>query len=201
VTRNVYGALVLNTDQLMFVDVDRKEQPKAASGGGGFLGSLFGKPKAPEPAPADDQIEVIRRVAERHGLSARLYETAAGYRVIVTSAPFKAGTNETEVLLAEFQADPLYMRLCRLQESFRARLTPKPFRIEYANPPVEFPFETPADQAKHDRWVAGYDAKSAPFATCRLMETIGPAVVLPEFDEMIRFHDHETKANRPLVLA
>ena len=200
VTRNVYGALVLNTDHLMFVDVDRKESPKPA-GSGGLFSSLFGKPKAPEPAPIDPAVAWMRGVAESHNLSARFYETAAGYRLIVTNAPFKAGSDETEALLGEFRADPLYMRLCRMQESFRARLTPKPFRIEYSNPPVEFPFETPADQAKQDRWVAGYEAKSAPFATCRFMETFGATNVLPEFEELVRFHDEATKANRPLGLA
>ncbi len=201
VTRNSYGALILNTDRLMFVDVDRPAQSSSSNGGGGgFFASLFARPKPPAPAPPDPLIAAMKNVAARHNLSGRLYETAAGYRLMITSAPFKAGTNETEALLAEFRADPLYMRLCRLQESFRARLTPKPFRIDSRNPPVEFPFETAADQAKHDRWVAEYNKKSAQFSTCRLLENLGRDVA-PEFSELIEYHDLETKAASGLPLA
>src|SRR5579884_2054294 len=58
VTRNVYGAEVLNTRDLMFVDIDRE--------GGGV--------------PRD-----IQNIAGRRGLSVRAYKTAAGYRAIVTN--------------------------------------------------------------------------------------------------------------------
>src|SRR5262249_31921798 len=49
VTRNVYGALVLNTSRLMFVDVDHKKAPPKS--GGGLLSSLFGKSSKPETPP------------------------------------------------------------------------------------------------------------------------------------------------------
>jgi len=198
VTRNAYGALVLNTDRLMFVDIDRKAAPAPSSGG--FFSSLFGKPK-PAPAQADPAIDAIAAVAARHDFSGRLYETSAGYRLMITNATIKAGTDEAEAVLAEFKTDPLYMRLCRMQESYRARLTPKPYRIDYPNPPGEFPFETPKDQARHDQWVAGYDAKSRLFATCRLVQEIGSAHAQPEFAQLIHYHDQETKATSGLPLA
>ena len=194
VTRNVYGALVLNTDRMMFVDVDRKNQPSSS---GGFMASLFGKPKTPSGSVIDE----LKAVAGRHDLSGRIYETAAGYRLLITSAAFEAGSNETEVLLGEFKADPLYMRVCRMQESFRARLTPKPFRMEYSTPPVDFPYETPAAQAEQDRWVRGYDALAAAFATCKLVDTFGAGKTLPEFGELIQYHDEQTKAGSSMALA
>jgi len=199
VTRNVYGALVLNTERLMFVDVDRKDTPKTS--GGGLFASLFGKPKPTAPASANPLIDAMKEVSVRHGLSGRLYETAAGYRLLITSAAFQAGTDETEMLLNEFHSDPLYIRLCRMQESFRARLTPKPFRIDFRTPPGEFPFETPSDQAAQDRWVAEYEAKSRLFATCRFVESIGGSVVAPGFDELIQYHDSESKASSGMQLA
>ena len=42
ITRNSYGCLVLNTAQIMFVDVDA---PEPKSSGGGFFAGLFGKEK------------------------------------------------------------------------------------------------------------------------------------------------------------
>lgn len=189
VTRNSYGALVLNTDHMMFVDVDRKITPHRK---GGLLSSLFGKSKT-EPVN-DPLIDAMRAVTDRHKLAARLYETAAGYRLIVTSVPFQAGSTEAETLLAEFHSDPLYVRLCRMQESFRARLTPKPWRCDFHAPPVEFPFETADDQNRFDNWEREYNAKGASFATCRFISDLGSGSVNPGFRELIDYHDHESKA-------
>jgi hypothetical protein len=196
VTRNAYGALVLNTDHMMFADVDRRA---AAPAKGGLLASLFGKSKT---EPVDDPlIENMRAVTDRHKLAARLYQTAAGYRLIVTSAPFQAGSTEAETLLAEFHSDPLYIRLCRMQESFRARLTPKPWRCQFHVPPVEFPFETADDRSRFENWEREYHAKSAAFATCRFISELGSGGVNPDFRDLIDYHDQESKALAPHKLA
>jgi hypothetical protein len=201
VTRNVYGALVLNADRLMFVDVDRKgASPNVGAALGKMVSSLFGKPKV-EPPASNPILEAMNEVAQRHDLSARVYETAAGYRLLITSAPFEATSSEAEALLTEFDSDPLYVRLCRSQECFRARLTPKPWRCAMPNPPVEFPFETPEDQERSRRWEADYNAKTTSFATCRYVATVGTGSGSPDFDELIQYHDQETKAAADLRLA
>jgi len=186
VTRNNYGALVLNTDRLMFVDVDRKTAPKT-----GMLSSLFGKPKTPAQDPL---IEGMNTVTRRHKLAARLYETAAGYRLIITNAPFKPGSTDAEALLGEYNSDPLYVRLCRMQESFRARLTPKPWRCHFRPPPVEFPFETADARHKFENWEREYSSKAGAFATCRFVSELGSGSVDRGFKELIDYHDHETKS-------
>ena len=188
-TRNAYGALVLNTDHMMFVDVDRKT---AAHAKGGLFSSLFGKSKT--ESANGPLIDAMRAVTDRNKLAARLYETAAGYRLIVTSASFQAGSKEAETLLAEFHSDPLYIRLCRMQESFRARLTPKPWRCQFHAPPVEFPFETADDQSRFEKWEREYDAKGASFATCRFICELGSGGVNPDFRDLIDYHDQESKA-------
>jgi hypothetical protein len=196
VTRNAYGALVLNTDELMFVDIDR--QPAATGNVVSNLLSLFRKPAAP---PADPELEGIRRVAERHGLLARVYQTAAGYRALIANRTLRAGSSESETLFRDFGADPMYVRLCRLQDSFRARLTPKPWRCGFRNPPVEFPFETPQDEAKFKRWESEYTQRAGNYATCRFLATVGPGLAASEFSELIAYHDRETKATSSQQLA
>jgi hypothetical protein len=172
VTRNLYGALVLNVDHLMFVDIDQ-----------------------------GNALDSIRTVAERHNLSARVYRTAGGFRVIVPHVRYAPNTPETDALLTEFRSDPLYMRLCRTQCSFRARLTPKPWRCNFRKPPVEFPFETPQAATQFRQWEAEYDRHSAPYATCRYEITFGGVRILPEFETLIEYHDQETRANANLPLA
>lgn len=195
VTRNAYGALVLNTDRMMFVDIDRKAAPPKSPG---LFSSLFGKPK---PAPAEDPVTAeLAAITTRHKLGARLYETAAGYRIIITSAPFTPGSQEAEALLTEYKSDPLYTRLCRLQESFRARLTPKPWRCNFPKHYPEFPFETPSEQTHAQAWETEYTSKSAPYATCRFIAEYGPSPN-PAFKPLIDFHDTQTKATVTQPLA
>jgi hypothetical protein len=202
VTRNAYGALVLNAASLMFVDVDvdRKTQD-AGRNRGGIFASLFGKPAKPAPPPPDPRVDGFRKVAERHALSARVYETAAGYRLAITNLAFQAGSAEAERILREFGSDPLYIRLCRQQDSFRARLTPKPWRCGYYQLNVKFPFETPDAESQYHRWEADYNSKCSSYATCRYLATLGAGIVAPEFSELIRHHDRETKSTSPLPLA
>ena len=189
VTRNAYGALVLNTDQMMFVDVDRKTAPSKF---GSIFSSLFGKSKS---VPAQDPvIDELAQITRSHNLGARLYETAAGYRLILTSEPFKAGSAPAETLLVEYKSDPLYIRLCRMQESFRARLTPKPWRCGCDEPYLDYPFETPSDQELAHQWETKYNSKSAAFSTCRFISTLGSESIHTDFKELIEYHDKETKA-------
>jgi hypothetical protein len=176
VTRNSYGSLVLNTDELLFADVDTN-------------------------SPTDrGPLDRVANVAGRHGLSLRLYQTAAGYRAMVTNRRIQGGGDEAEALLNEFGSDPLYMRLCRTQQSFRARLTPKPWRAGTPKPPVKFPFENDGAETAFRRWEEGYNAGIVRYATCRLIRTAGDEVE-PGFATLIEYHDRETKAASSLPLA
>jgi hypothetical protein len=170
VTRNSYGSLVLNTDELMFADVDEKTPDHVA------------------------------RVASRHGLSVRVYQTAAGYRAMVTNRRIRGGGDEAEAILNEFGSDPLYMRLCRTQQSFRARLTPKPWRAGTRKPPVKFPFEDRGAESAFRQWESEYTGAIGAYATCRLINTLGNEVD-PVFTSLIEYHDRETKAGSNLTLA
>jgi hypothetical protein len=142
----------------------------------------------------------VERVAARHGLSGRFYRTAAGYRVILTDRKYAPGSPDSEALLKEFGADKMYARLCKMQASFRARLTPKPWRCEFHKPYIRFPFESPADEKTMQDWVVKYDQKCSAYATCQLVSTFG-SQVLPEFSELIGYHDQVTRAQSGLRLA
>jgi hypothetical protein len=223
ITRNAYGALVLNTRDLMFVDIDREGSPAPVAAAVqdiaqeliSGLSSLFGKPKPPTPPPVqppvqppaqhgfvmDSVVTEIQRVAERNNLSVRIYKTAAGYRVLIFNMRFDPSSTQSETLLREFGSDALYIRLCKMQESFRARLTPKPWRLGMPQPPVSFPFEGANEEARFYEWVGKYTAASARFATCRFVAGFGSGPLDPGLQPLIAYHDRETKIGSPLPLA
>jgi hypothetical protein len=99
VTRNAYGAVVLNTRDFVDIDRDDKQSTGIVSG----IRSLFCGSRSAHTVLTD-----IQRVAERNNLAGRVYKTAAGYRVLITNAAFQAGSHQTEDLLRQFGADPLY---------------------------------------------------------------------------------------------
>ncbi len=97
-------------------------------------------------------------------------------------------------------ADPAFIKLCRAQRSFRARLTPKPWRIGQSQPPIQFPRETPRDEERFHRWLSGYESASADWATCRLLEA-GINNVHEKIQPLLTLHDESTKATTALPLA
>jgi len=201
ITRNVYGAEVLNCASLMFLDVDSGDVTDSPAALDLFSGlrSLFGTPASPpvKSSPAETKME---GVARQHNLGLRIYRTAAGYRGIVTNLAFDPRSAQTRALLHDFACDPLYVRLCQAQQSFRARLTPKPWRCGLAAPPVSFPFEGPAEEDAFQQWLRRYRANSAGNATCRLVRAIGPAAQ-GDAALLIERHDRDTKAASRLPLA
>ncbi|MGH2485254.1 MAG: hypothetical protein ACRDHE_04485, partial [Ktedonobacterales bacterium] len=134
ITRNLYGALVLNTSRTMFIDIDFAPASLGARTGG-LLHWLRGKRAA---APPDEpRLQQVRQwAAGRPDLGLRAYRTFAGLRCVVTSQVFDPTAPQTLELLQTIGSDPLYVRLCQAQGCFRARLTPKPWRCRTSVPPA-----------------------------------------------------------------
>lgn len=202
VTRNAYGSLVLNTSRVMFVDIDF---PGISVGEGlkYFFARLFGRagpsPESNREQQAQDKLR--RFLDERPDWGVRVYRTQAGLRVLVTHALFDPQSDQTRALLEQFGCDPLYVRLCKAQECFRARLTPKPWRCgHYANT-LKYPFENADHAEQFARWNADYATRQKGYATCRCLGTLGNGVVAPQVERIIEFHDYATRCNEPLPLA
>ncbi len=204
ITRNAYGALVLNTTRLMFIDVDFPfKSPVLVSGPLSLffelLARLFGK-ETEDPADALQQKLIDLARANLH-YAFRIYRTRAGFRCIVINKPIDPASLESQSLLDAFGADPLYVRLCKNQECFRARLTPKPWRCGARKPPNRFPWDNAEDERTYRAWQQQYEAKSRPFATCRIIEQIGTAHPDAALVPLLDFHDKLTKAASGLDLA
>ncbi len=192
ITRNSYGSLVLNTSRVMFVDVDVPSAVTLGSFTRSIWDKLRGKSTPPQ-ADGDLQLQRIEAVGrERPGLGYRVYRTAGGYRVLITSDLYDPMSPESEKLLAAFGSDPLYTRLCKAQECFRARLSAKFWRCGARRPPSRFPWATADQEQQYRKWEEAYHRRANRFATCQLIGTFGPPEVCEAVRPILEMHDNLT---------
>lgn len=203
VTRNRYGALVLNCPEIVFVDIDDPAPPRSSVPLWSRLAVMFGAPRPPGPVPAgsEESFARIRNWASANPARAfRVYRTRAGFRLLFTDAPLSPLDPRARLLFEELGADPLYARLTTSQSCYRARLTPKPWRLGMPRPPASYPFRDAREQGELEAWCGEYHAKSAAYRVCSLVKEFGPP---PEgrFAKVVDFHDRLTacRANCPLA--
>ena len=254
VTRNRYGAAVLNTDVLLISDVDlppeitgRTTSADTRSAGvgkrPGLLSRLLGGGRAErdvdngssgegrggaaeasgaaahgtDAASADlpDELggqgagergrahaqilESIREFGRRHpDLGVRAYRTRNGFRLLVSGTGAHPASDRARALMEEVRSDQLYMLLCRVHDTYRARLTPKPWRVGADR--FESLGTRSAKDPEHSDWVRRYGEASAQVAVCRLLEVTGPAPSALE-QRIIDLHDRATRPEAGLPLA
>jgi hypothetical protein len=194
ITRNHYGSVVLNARRALFIDVDmpnpgNKRQEEAAANREiqGIWKSTF-----------DDLCMVLEN---ERGTGFRIYRTAAGFRILAISQEFEPGSDPSNELMSTVGADDAFVRLCGSQKTFRARLTPKPWRCGTTRPPNDFPRATADEEERFAEWLRHYDSLSKKHATCQYLGEVGSSTVHERVAPIIEFHDRFTKAFDDLVLA
>jgi hypothetical protein len=200
ISRNAYGSLILNTRDLMFIDIDLPPQRRPSLWG--RIATWFGKQEGVPADPVATVAAKIRMTASRFtDLGFRIYRTLNGFRVLVANQPMLPDSPRSQQLLAEFDTDPLYVRMCKNQQCFRARLTPKAWRCQIPMPPSRFPFTDAASEAEYRDWEQTYSDKTRSFSTCKLVDVIGPDVIDERVAGLVEIHDQLTKANATQPLA
>ncbi|MGY5765739.1 hypothetical protein ACXET9_11110 [Brachybacterium sp. DNPG3] len=274
-TRNRYGAVVLNTDAVLITDIDLPGEPRRTPPAGdrtpvaarperrpGLLNRLFGGGQAANPATsrhagedeinsggelfggslfrgdADDGFTPTRvrtttrgipvvddadpdafglrgegdrgaahdRILERLGrfsatrpdLGVRVYRTRNGFRMLASGTALGPDSAGAQALMEEVGSDELYVLLCRVHDSYRARLTPKPWRVGMPPCPGAGPWM--AEHRSYRQWVTQYVTASEGTAVCRLVGESGPAAS-PLEQRIIALHDRATHADSGLRLA
>jgi hypothetical protein len=185
-TNNRYDCLVLNTDKLLIVDVD------------------IGPPTQSEWHDCSRNCQVVFNqrqalvalggiVEQFPGLGFRVYQTRNGLRYFCTTQEFDPSDRNTYRLMQSLYADPLYARLCRYQSTFRARLSPKPWRMDVTD------WEWAVDRTVgswQDPETGLLLPKFSPYSVCRLLQVVGETTILPQFEAIIRVHDGHCRADQ-----
>jgi len=193
ITRNRYGSLVLNTTSVCFVDVDFPVLETQ-----GVLDSLS---LMFSPAKKRRRLETLRQgtldwlkgwFAKNLQRSFRLYETAAGARLLFTDRLYNPASDDVAALFAELGSDMLYRKLTLKQECFRARLTPKPWRCGWRRPPNQYPWETQEAQERYRTWQRDYESHCEGYGICRLVEVLGEECGEAAINGIVGLHDEYT---------
>ncbi len=192
VTRNRYGAQVLNAARLLFLDVD-VQPPSIAN----RVLRLFGG-----VSPEQAALQKLRDALRQYGRATfRIYRTAAGLRAMAIDREFDPAARDVAELMQATGTDPAFTRLCLAQRSFRARLTPKPWRCGSRLPPGQHPRSASEAQRRFAAWLTDYEKASMRYATCRYLETVGGGSAKGSATRLLELHDTLTRCNEALPLA
>ena len=252
ITRNAYGALCLNTPDVMFIDIDLQPPRRyklyrfvfralwlavtlglcaylspfakpdlwyvismlcaavALGGVGAVFLSLFLIALLPDPGKNEAKLR-SKALAEIDQLEQtfpawtfNLYETKAGYRLLVLNDTFDPQDKDLWSRLESTSLDHTYMMMCRLQNCFRARLSPKPWRIGLHThiEPKKKAWELEFSQLPQRLdWIAKYENAAQGYATCRFLKCYGNGFIHPKAEQVRILHDDYTKAYSDLPLA
>ncbi len=107
-------------------------------------------------------------------------------------------------LFRRLGSDPRYVRMCLRQQCFRARCSPKPWRVgigAHLKPrPGTWPIN-PERMPERQAWVERYQHAAAGYASCRYLESLGSGVIHPAARAVQELHDKLSRATTRLPLA
>lgn len=219
VTRNNYGCEVLCVDKMMILDIDNNTNfsyhsnlPKYT-----FLEKILSKchvytkkylEKKSQIQQITQEIEFLAKKYnlttefEKHSvyqvskilknypnINLRFYRTTNGWRLIETSAFHEPKSADVWNLMTKLCVDKTYMLFCLRQNCFRARLTPKPWRIGMQRLDIRYPPDTKDNEQKYLQWIGEYNKIKNNFSTIKFKFEMGSCVHNSNVDKIITFHD------------
>jgi hypothetical protein len=236
ITRNSYGALCLNTPNVLFTDVDTyKESGPALTLTCGII--IFGTALmvilamitgsklwaylilavfllAPLVSRIVDKFQknhlvtnmwdqINKYVTTDPQWACRIYETPNGYRLMVTHSTFDPLSEEAIDFMNIIKSDHIYVNMCKMQNCFRARVSPKPWRVGIPNhmKPVGV-WPIPKDRiVDRQAWVDNYNKSIINYSSCRLIKEVGSGRVCDAARTVIDLHDKLSQSNSDMPIA
>lgn len=170
-----YGAKILNTTSYTIFDLDD------------YPVDFFDYFKAVKRLKKKDRIvykfeERVRKFPEL-GTDFRVYETAKGVRVIGKKYIDPSSKGYTR-LMRRLCVDWIYIQLSKKQKCYRARLTPKPYRMKINTIKVKSPLD--CKNENYLNWEKAYTEKSRDYSVVRLVKSLGSDF---SSDKIVKQHD------------
>lgn len=182
-----YGASVLNTTQYTILDLDQYPFD--------FFDLFSGVRKLPKKERIVTKfLQKLEKYPEL-GKDFRIYETSNGIRVIGKKYLYQKNRNSRR-LMKKLSVDILYMILSEKQGCYRARLTPKPYRIKSPTIKVTSPLVCETEEYAH--WLEQYEVISKNFRVVKLLQVVGQDF---SYEPIIKLHDSTCQSNLDLPLA
>ncbi|UTA47310.1 hypothetical protein L1F30_14200 [Simiduia sp. 21SJ11W-1] len=170
-----YGALILNSREYTILDLD--DYPID------FLDIFRGLGKLSKKERIVYKFEAKIKKQLAFGQDFRIYETAKGIRVIGKTFVAPEQPRFTRWMRALF-VDWLYIEMSKRQGCYRARLTPKPFRMKIKTLKIRSPLD--CDTQAYKEWAAMYAERAKDFSVVRLIKTLGRDF---SHEPVVRAHD------------
>jgi hypothetical protein len=134
----------------------------------------------------------------------RVYRSPNGFRLLAMHRTFEPRSAEVDEAFRELGVDYLYALMCRNQNCFRARVSPKPWRMgmeeRFRPRPGVWPVK-PEWLPIRAAWVARYEELAKGFSACRFEEELGTGSVHPAALAVQRWHDELSRATSGLPMA
>ncbi len=133
----------------------------------------------------------------------RVYRTPNGYRLLAMHALFDPRGQQAQEAFDGLGADPTYVLMCKNQNCFRARVSPKPWRIgipDHLRPrPGVWPIN-PERLPERLEWIERYEEKAEAFSSCQFIEELGMGSTSSSVVQVQKLHDELSRANRSLPM-
>lgn len=155
-----------------------------------------------------DQIalaQIDHFVEKNPGWHLRVYRSPNGFRLIALHQLFDARSEEVESAFRALGVDPIYVVMCQKQNCFRARLSAKPWRMDFTPDCNLSRSVWPVAEElteQRNRWIEQYEEAAANFAACQFIKSLGAELrVDPTASSVCEFHDSQCKSDLDLPLA
>jgi hypothetical protein len=153
----------------------------------------------------DRTLRRIDTFSERNpGWHLRVYQTPAGFRVLAMHDTFDPAGEEAERCFRALGTDPVYARMCTNQRCFRARVSPKPWRIGISRHLKPSPGVWPIAPEKipaRETWVRDYEQRATGHAACHFVKRLGSTRVHAAAEQVAKLHDELSRAASALPIA
>jgi hypothetical protein len=134
----------------------------------------------------------------------RVYRTPAGFRVLAMHDTFDPAGEKVAGSFRELGTDRVYARMCVNQHCFRARVSPKPWRIGISRHLRPSPGVWPIAPEKipaRETWVREYEQRATGYAACHFVKRLGSTRVHPAAEQVAKLHDELSRAASVLPIA